>query len=842
MSTRIAHGSAKARWYRIAATVPVVGLLVGALALPATSSAVTPGATYPGTDGTLTALESDILAAVGEADFANIYDYNLKKTIGYTPQVDVAVIELDTDGNIRDRANILVSRDYPNGVVAPIDSNLSSSSVKWQKWDYNAFETDSYGSSAPILPGRDDAPLRYMATYPASVLKSMVAFGLVFLSDHGVVNVNGNYTYNGVTKPITQWTAEMIQYSNNTSAQAMIKYLHEVTYEGQTGIQFLNAEMQRLGMTTLQLQGTSAATGGGWANGGVTMTSFDTARLDLLLDGGNGGVLWKTPEGLDVTSDILSEAGRQWLLDIWSGSAFHWMLDTGNFCNWTTPYTGTRQYPAPGIPAVVPESTLNPNGTSKIQWAGSPFATVDIRPCNEEAEVTYYNKYGLTENAGADAGIVKNLAGKPFRHYIISVMTNIGYRYGDPELSALANPCLSNVSSFCYSEEFPILAGKIDAAIKARGEVPAKAASTTALELTASDVTYPAVVTAKATVTGAADGSVIEFFDGTTKVGEAPLTGGEASLPLTLLPGDYGLVARYGGDETTHVSTSLAAPLTVAKGDPELAVEVSATSFGDPVTVTANLRDNASGTVEFFQGETSLGVKDVTAGTATVEIPDLAVGAYPIAATYSGSAIYEPATVLTAVAVSKAGTVSTLSLTPAVYGKDVTATATISPKVSGEIEFSTATKSLGTVSVANGVAVKKISGLGAGSHTIIAKFLGADGYEQSFVVGVAQVAKAAPAKVTVKAKKFKKGKKPTVRVAVAKLTNGAYPVGSVKVRVAGKTVRTVKLKAAKKGKLTIKLPKKYKKAIKVKAIFVPSDAKNVKSKSSKAIKVKVKKK
>ncbi|SJN40264.1 hypothetical protein FM119_11865 [Mycetocola reblochoni REB411] len=418
----------------------------------------------------LTALESDVLGAVANADFSGVYDFDRGRVTEQVPQVDVAVIELDEQGRIRDRANVLVSRDYPDGVVAPIDDSLSSSSVRWQRWEQNRFDGSGvYGEGTDIIPGREDAPLRYMSTYPASLLKSMAAFGLVFLSDHGAIDLEADYTFDGVTKPIQQWTSEMIRMSNNTSSQAMIKMLHEVRYEGQTGIEFLNDELQRLGLTTLQLQGTSATTGGGWSNGGVSMTSFDTARLDLILDGGSGGVLWTTDAGVDVASDVLSEEGRDWLLDIWSGSAYHWMLDTGNFCGWTTPYTGESQYPAVGIPAVVPESSLKADGTSTIAWAGSPFASIDVRPCNETAEVTYYNKYGLTYNAGSDAGIVRSLEGKDFRHYIIAVTSNLGYRYGDEELAATGNACLSNESSFCYTDRFPVLAGTIDAAIAARG-------------------------------------------------------------------------------------------------------------------------------------------------------------------------------------------------------------------------------------------------------------------------------------------------------------------------------------------------------------------------------------
>ncbi len=100
--------------------------------------------------------------------------------------------------------------------------------------------------------------------------------------------------------------------------------------------------------------------------------------------------------------------------------------------------------------------------------------------------------------------------------------------------------------------------------------------------------------------------------------------------------------------------------------------------------------------------------------------------------------------------------------------------------------------------------------------------------------------KAVPGKVTVTGKAFKKGSKPTVTVKVGKLNTGAYPAGTVTVKVAGKTVGKKALKASAKGKVTVKLTKRYSKTIKVKATFTPSKPDAVKSRSSSTVKIKVK--
>ncbi|GAA2529912.1 Ig-like domain-containing protein [Rarobacter incanus] len=827
------------RWQRLLAIGCATAIAGVGLTVPAAAQAAPADVTFPATDGTDTPLESDILKAVEEADFSSTYDFDTETISKYTPQVDVAVIELDEQGKIRDRANIIVSRDYPNGVVAPIDSTMSSSSVNWIKWDQSKFDGTNYGTGTSIVEGREDAPLRYMSSYPASLLKSMVAFGMVFLADHDVINFSDTYTYNGVTKSITQWTSEMIQYSNNTSASAMIKMLHEVQYNDQSGIDFLNSELAKLGLSTLQLKGTSASTGGGWSNGGVTMTSFDTARLDLLLDGGGTGVLWTTPDGLDVTSSILSDEGRQWLLDIWSGTAYHWMLDTGNFCNWTTPYTGESQYPSTGIPAVVPESTLNANGTSKIAWAGSPFASIDVRPCNEKAEVTYYNKYGLTYNAGADAGIVKALPGKPYRHYIISVMTNIGYRYGDAALAATGNACLSNESSFCYTEKLPIMAGKIDAAIKARGTEPAKATTKTALALSADSITYPQTVTATATVDGAASGATVDLYDGDTLV-KSGTTDAEGKVTFTYepKPGTSTLVAKYEGDSSTFTSSSSAQSLEVAKGDPKFALTVTGAEFGSSPTAVVSLADDATGTVDFLVNGDEFKNVPVAGGKAELVLADLGVGAYPVQASYSGSDFYEAAQGLSAVAITKAGTVTSLSAPTTVYGNSATVVAAVSPAATGSVDFTIDGQPAGTVDLTGGKAQISAIGLSVGSHVLSATFTGSDNYTQSFGVTTLKVTKAAVSSIEVKATKTKKGKKTKVKVVVGKLTNGSVATGKVAIKVGKKTVKTVKLRKKNAGKVTVTLTKSYSKKAKISVKFTPQDSASVKAKKSAKVKVK----
>ena len=92
---------------------------------------------------------------------------------------------------------------------------------------------------------------------------------------------------------------------------------------------------------------------------------------------------------------------------------------------------------------------------------------VDIREWNQRAEVTFAHKTGLTFNYGSDAGIVTALPGKPFRHYVIAFLGNLGYRYADGVFANRATfPANDPVSPLAYTQRVPALGRAIDAAVE----------------------------------------------------------------------------------------------------------------------------------------------------------------------------------------------------------------------------------------------------------------------------------------------------------------------------------------------------------------------------------------
>ncbi len=374
--------------------------------------------------------------------------------IARTPNVDAAVIELDERGRPTAVANVVLSKDYPDGAVVPVDENLSTTDVRWRRWNTEEWDAGSAGSE-DVLPGREQAPLEVMSPYPASVLKLMVGFGVLRLVDRGTVRLDDNYTYAPAntscgaagTESIRVWFDRMITYSDNRSTCALIKMMHDLDV-----VDELNATFGELGLGTLQVRGTNPTTGGTWV--GMSMTALDTARL-LLIVSGAPGKLWKTPAGEPVTAGLLSSSSRAFFYGKLAEQGLNHALSTTNWCG--------RSYPAPGIPQRVSSRWINPDdGTVTVD--GRVYGQ-DVRPCNRRAEVTFAHKTGLTNQAGGDAGIVHSLPWAPKRHYIVVVFTNLGLRFGDAYKPA--DP--PGIYPVAYTERIGKLGRTIDDIMTRRG-------------------------------------------------------------------------------------------------------------------------------------------------------------------------------------------------------------------------------------------------------------------------------------------------------------------------------------------------------------------------------------
>jgi len=240
----------------------------------------------------------------------------------------------------------------------------------------------------------------------------------------------------------------------------------------------------------------------------------------------------------------------------------------------------------------------------------------------------------------------------------------------------------------------------------------------------------------------------VQFFDGGASLGTVALSGGSASLTTaSLTVGSHSITASYGGDATFAGSTSSAITQTVSNASTTTALtsSVNPSTFGDSVTFTATISPSLgpTGTVQFFDGATSLGTAALSAGSASLTTTTLTGGSHSITATYSGNTNFSGSTSSTvSQTVNQAGTTTALtsSLNPSVFGQQVTFTATVSPSSgpTGTVQFFDGAASLGTVALSGGSASLTTGALTPGSHSITATYGGNASFTGSTSSAVSQ--------------------------------------------------------------------------------------------------------
>ena len=252
-------------------------------------------------------------------------------------------------------------------------------------------------------------------------------------------------------------------------------------------------------------------------------------------------------------------------------------------------------------------------------------------------------------------------------------------------------------------------------------------------------VTLTATVTATGG-TGTPTGTV-QFFNGTTSLGTGTLSAGVASIATTALSaGANTVTAKYLGDPDFNGVTSTGATVNVTQANTTttLTSAPNPSGSGQSVTLTAKVAANTpstytpTGTVQFFNGSTSLGTGTLASGTATLGVTSLAIGDSSLTAKYLGdtNAATSTSTAITQT-VGQGTTGITLvagTLNPVAY-QAVTLTATVTALVGGGTPTGTVTfyandKQIGTATIASGKAVLTTTKLPIGADVIAAIYAG----------------------------------------------------------------------------------------------------------------------
>jgi hypothetical protein len=275
------------------------------------------------------------------------------------------------------------------------------------------------------------------------------------------------------------------------------------------------------------------------------------------------------------------------------------------------------------------------------------------------------------------------------------------------------------------------------------------AAAPTSLTVTsaANPDTYPARPRVSATVvsaTGSTPTGIIEIYvDGARELGvvlDASATGG---FDLIRPPGAYTVTVVYSGDANHLGANAVQLVQTIVVGGSTTTLSASPAAsaiLGQAVTLTvtvavsANAPVGPSGTVEFLDGPTVIGVASLSGATATLATTDIGVGTRSLSARYVGDATFGPSlsSSLTYLISPAATTVTvTSSANPSTSGAsvdlfaDVTAVSPGGGVPAGDVTFTVGAAVLGTATLdAAGRATLTSAAFAVGDNPVVATYGG----------------------------------------------------------------------------------------------------------------------
>jgi hypothetical protein len=258
--------------------------------------------------------------------------------------------------------------------------------------------------------------------------------------------------------------------------------------------------------------------------------------------------------------------------------------------------------------------------------------------------------------------------------------------------------------------------------------------SSTTLAANASIVAPQAAIILTATVVQPQHGGEVIFSEstpaGNKELGRAQIIAqNKAVLTIPGLPsGPHTLLARYEGD--LFLSPSDTAPLVVTVTNAsslQLAATPSTTTLGSALQLAASISPTqATGSVTFFDGSTSLGSAALVNGIASLNAPNLALGVHHLTATYAGDSLNLPATSVAVNATITAAPSSTaLAITPSssLLGSTLTATIRITT-VPNAVPTGTVTLHSGATLLASGPVTNSVPGAASTTLTFASTPLG----------------------------------------------------------------------------------------------------------------------
>ena len=216
-------------------------------------------------------------------------------------------------------------------------------------------------------------------------------------------------------------------------------------------------------------------------------------------------------------------------------------------------------------------------------------------------------------------------------------------------------------------------------------------------------ITFTAAITYGGAPPSSSATGTVQFFDGTTALGTASLSNGQATYTTaTFGGGTHQISAKYSGDGVFPPAQATYQQVVSARTAVSLSVSPAAPALGDPVTVTATVTSVTAaagfaaptGTVTFVLGGTAftagtpVGTVTLSSGTASFTFTGLVAGGNEITAEYSGDGTWSASFLTIVVTVSGSGVKvgaapSETSVSLAVVNGQLVLSATVTPAAAG---------------------------------------------------------------------------------------------------------------------------------------------------------------
>ncbi len=168
-----------------------------------------------------------------------------------------------------------------------------------------------------------------------------------------------------------------------------------------------------------------------------------------------------------------------------------------------------------------------------------------------------------------------------------------------------------------------------------------KTNTSVALSSSLNPSTAGSAITFTAVVSPSAATGTVQFLDGATVLGSAPLANGSASFSISsLAAGTHSISADYSGSTTYNAAnSSVLSEVVKANTSVALSSSLNPATVGSAITFIAVVSPStATGTVQFLDGSSVLGSATIASGQASFSTSSLSQGAQSITASYGGDA------------------------------------------------------------------------------------------------------------------------------------------------------------------------------------------------------------